>query len=819
MNPDSGESWRDSEETYKAFGDSELEGLANKSFVTPADTEMKTVTPVSSGLKGFSSGSSSSFRSSFDDEDTMPVDAEGNLFGKYRVLNKLGGGGMGFVWLVEHVRLKQQRALKVIKSEVADNPSNLLRFRREAEIQAKLSQHPNAVLVYDTDLVGKFAYIEMHRLEGQTLKKRLEAMGPMPPSTVLWILGELCAVLGEAHRLGIVHRDIKPQNIMVVPDSSTGRGERVKVLDFGIAKIIKDAASDTASMSLHTEAYLGTYPYSSPEQLGHTLPGQTEAVIDHRSDIYSLGVLLYEMLAGARPFSGNATKILYDHAHTPPPPFARSAPEINVPPDVEAVVLRCLEKDPANRPQSADELFRLFKEAVKRAKAANTVVVAGGVDVIEEEDSVDSIEKADFPFDDGEVSDSVEVAPFSGTVVAPPKPVPLREETRPADRWRIRRRTVAGAIAASVLGVAMGLVLWQRHEPTIPPSVLAWLEDHNLERAGKALTRGWPVRVKRKDRPLQYLVLNGSFYLPEGYEPDTSSGTGEWGLPKILTSNKTGSRFILIEGGEFRMGAFDDQYPFDDAEKPGHQVTLSSYYMQEYEVTIDEFSRFCQDTHLGDSLGQAKSFYRELNKLKDDREVPKSLISEYPATGVTHRLAEQYAQQVGGELPSEAQWEFAARSRGEPQLYVWGNDRKGAVEGPDQKANVNNANGQLAAVRSTWSTDRTNQGIYGMTGNAREWCRDDWQSYPHSVPERDPVQKPKEGKDPQYVIRGGSFMTPTETARVTWRGDCAQCAYKAKADDDFEDVGFRVVLEVLACPAPPSSGGKVAASPVQGVRR
>ncbi|MHB1560615.1 MAG: serine/threonine-protein kinase, partial [Isosphaeraceae bacterium] len=390
MDPDSmADASDESDATYQAFDSSGEAASPRRRPESPSRTEFQAETPARRGPEGFggsarwtaegfdsNASAPDAFRSS---DDVIPVDSQGNFFGKYRVLSKVGGGGMGHIWLVEHVRLKRQSALKVMKSELADNADNLLRFQREAEILAQLSRHPNAVPVHDADIVGKFAYIEMDYLPGQNLKQRLDDAGLMTLHDVAWFLDEACAVLGEAHARAIVHRDIKPTNVMIVPDPSAPRGERVKVLDFGIAKIIRDAALDTASMSLQTEGFLGTYPYSSPEQLGLPLPGRREpAPVDLRSDIYSLGVLLYEMLVGTRPFSGLPTKLLYDHVHTPPPPFSELAPEVHIPAEVEAIVRRCLEKDPGDRFQSVDDLLRAFRAAVEATEAAVEVTHGSG---------------------------------------------------------------------------------------------------------------------------------------------------------------------------------------------------------------------------------------------------------------------------------------------------------------------------------------------------------------------------------------------------------------------------------------------------------
>lgn len=782
MATDSDEEKSDPEATYQAFESSGPGEPRRRSTTLPGGIDE---TPATDRRESDRRTSSAAGR--LQEEDSIPVDVEGHLFGKYRVLQRIGGGGMGFVWLVEHVGFEQRRALKIIKSDVADNPVNLDRFRREARILAKLSGHPNAVLVYDTNVVGKFAYIEMDYLEGQTLKNRLEQVGPMPMAEVAWFLGELCAVLGEAHALGIVHRDIKPQNIMIVPDAAAARGERVKVLDFGIAKIIRDAAATTASMSLNTEGFLGTYPYSSPEQLGLPLPGRREPEsVDARSDIYSVGVLLYEMLAGVRPFSGALTRILYDHAHTPPPPFEESAPGSVIPADVEAVVRRCLEKDPARRFQSVRELIEGFRTA------------AGLGPSIPDDGSTQAVATATAPLPD---------------VARRPSVSQGRRVTSALSR---RNVMTVGALVVAAACVAL-LVAPRRDRGPAPPQPTAapWIADWLRARGFEPLSeegldgRGWPRTIRRASgEPGGNLALTSGYYLPADFEADSSSGTGAEGLPKVLTSRKAAGRFVLLEGGTFTMGAFDATFPFDkDTEQPGHQVTLSGFYMQETEVSIGDFARFCEDRGLRRQSPEVGTFFDEWDKLADVKRVQdKEKLRDHPAAGVSHRIAVAYARWIGGDLPTEAQWEFAARSGGRPRLHVWADDPQGG-ETISMLAHVADWDASWSCeVGFRGNRDRTEQGLLHMAGNVREWCRDAWRTY-RGESQVDPVAEPEGGDShPRFAIRGGSYATPTETARVTWRGDSPGHAYRLVEEGTDEDLGFRVVLPVLACPPGPPAG-------------
>ena len=294
------------------------------------------------------------------------------LFDRYRLLEKIGEGGMGEVWRVWHVNLEAERALKLIKPELAQNDKGWRRFQREARLMAKIN-HPNAVAVYDFGRTQSVGYIEMEFVRGRSLTDVLKDNRdkPMPLDWTAQVLDQLCAVLQEAHghideKTGqprpIIHRDLKPSNLMLVERKGDTGPPRLKVLDFGIAKIAEDEGSPelTGAGDL-----VGTPAFMSPEQIrgGFEKDGNTHD-IDGRSDLYSTGVVLYQLLTGALPFRGSKMALLAAHLNNAPMPMKEANPKAGVPPEVERVVLRCLEKDPAKRPQTARELAEDFRRVV-----------------------------------------------------------------------------------------------------------------------------------------------------------------------------------------------------------------------------------------------------------------------------------------------------------------------------------------------------------------------------------------------------------------------------------------------------------------------
>src|SRR5918993_3263688 len=264
------------------------------------------------------------------------------LAGKYRIDERLSEGGMGCVYRATHVLMEKALAVKVLHPALAADDNIVARFTREARAASRIS-HPHAITVTDFgEAENGVVFLVMEYLRGRTLKEVIRSDGPMPLRRAAEIVRQVAGALEAAHNEGVVHRDLKSDNIML---EETPGGDWAKVLDFGIAKIKETAEGQDPALTA-PNLIIGTPQYMSPEQCSQA------SEIDSRSDIYSLGVIIYELLAGHAPFTGDSpTAIMMQHLQEPPPSLLEERPDL--PPEVGRIVARALAKRPEDRFQKA----------------------------------------------------------------------------------------------------------------------------------------------------------------------------------------------------------------------------------------------------------------------------------------------------------------------------------------------------------------------------------------------------------------------------------------------------------------------------------
>ena len=357
-----------------------------------------------------------------------------HLSDRYELGEILGFGGMSEVHMARDVRLSRDVAIKVLRADLARDPAFYLRFRREAQNAAAMN-HPSIVAVYDTGEAetdtGPLPYIVMEYVEGETLRDLVRREGPLPPRRAMEIIADVCAALDFSHRNGIVHRDMKPANVMLNLSGA------VKVMDFGIARAIADSSSPMTQ----TAAVIGTAQYLSPEQ------ARGEQV-DARSDVYSVGCVLFEILTGEPPFIGDSpVAVAYQHVREDP--RLPSQVQHGIPRELDSIVLKAMSKNPANRYQSAAEMRSdLIRVLGGQRPAAPTVMT--------EEDRTSIIGSIDAPPADARQNGA-----------DAPAPAPLvrtggggRRRAQPTTSRR-SVRWIAAVGAALVAIVAIGAYLWQ----------------------------------------------------------------------------------------------------------------------------------------------------------------------------------------------------------------------------------------------------------------------------------------------------------------------------------------------------------------------
>jgi serine/threonine protein kinase/formylglycine-generating enzyme required for sulfatase activity len=736
------------------------------------------------------------------------------LYSKYLVLRKLGFGAMGDVWLVRHAALKNEHALKVVVPNFATNRLALVRFQREFEVMATL-RHEHAVAIYDACIDDDGGYIDMEFIDGPTIhevlgsargRAGLDPTAPlMPLDWVVRILDQLSDVLQVAHQKGIVHRDLKPSNMMLVGGRSPGR-EFLKVLDFGIAKVRDDpegvVGRDLEAAEHKTQGFIGTPSYGSPEQ------AMGSEDIDGRSDLYSVGIMLYEFVTGRLPFRGNHWQVVSQNANTPPPPFAEANPKLRPMPVLEQAIFRVLAKDPNDRPQTARELHDEIQRAVQATLAPG-------------EPGVTPPTWKAFPAQAPPWTPDATPAPThrdqpreppltqADTLIAPPGTDRPRGFDRPAelDEATETRGTSArnltipiGVIACLTLLVLLIVVLRATGpDPTDPtPGILGrveptkkpvdfetyWPDDYRpVEGYNQGLP--WPEKVRRSTDEAVFVKLGDGIYIPESFEPDPKAGLAVDGWPKTIL--KGGIRFLRMPGGTWVMGAWDDPNAIGRADAPAHPVRLTGYYLQETEVTHGQVEDFLKRVDAATPTDWGRIFDSLKAKMGPE------LARRYPASNVSRELARRFARWLGGQLPTEAQWEYAARSLGQRRLYVWGDD-----PAPNPKLARIDADDATPSPVGSYSKanqgrDETDQGILDMAGNLQEMCRDAWiSSYiKNEAAALDPCTLASDPDRAPYSLRGAHYGSLGRECATTRRDD------KLAAADLAENMGFRLVVE---CP-------------------
>ena len=413
------------------------------------------------------------------------INLDTTLDERYLLERKLGQGGMGLVFKAHHKFIKTQHAIKVIIPELVGNdPSLAARFRQEAMAAAAI-RHPNTVSVTDYGVLqGTTPYLVMEFVEGRSLHDILSEQRRLSPVAAVEIMLAVCAGVAAAHRQGIVHRDLKPLNIMFRPGEPPG--ETLKVLDFGLAKI-KSGELLGSFVAAQTQGMMGSPFYMAPEQWG-------DEDIDVRADIYSLGVILYQMIAGDVPFKGKSVpSIMSMHLNAAPVPLAERG--IDVPPAIERAIQHALEKDPEKRPQSVDEFVAELREAMPqlgggdlREPGATTVQIGPSetmglnnhqaVRTGLQAEGIDSLKTvASMP--DALSTGALEAGPEAPVTVAEP---PADGEARAADGPDTGRQTPAETAGPFVAGQPTSARLFPQDAMTEPlsPDTFAEAEEERL---------------------------------------------------------------------------------------------------------------------------------------------------------------------------------------------------------------------------------------------------------------------------------------------------------------------------------------------------
>jgi serine/threonine protein kinase/formylglycine-generating enzyme required for sulfatase activity len=722
------------------------------------------------------------------------------LSGRYRLIRKIGEGGMGAIYGAVHTEMTRTCAIKLLTALSPGKEDAIARFKREAKMASRID-NVHAVTIYDFGQADDgMLFLAMEYIDGKPLSRVIAEQRILPIERVVHMTNQIAQALTAAHALPIIHRDLKPDNIMITRKG--GDPDFVKVLDFGIAKTVGDDGDNLTK----TGFVLGTPVYMSPEQLlGEEL--------DPRSDIYSLAIIVYEMLTGRLPFEGdNPQAVMMKRIMSEPVRLRAIAPSLSE--SLEHAVMSGLARNRDARTPTVEA----FAADLSRALHSGTQVMGGvvtgkltpqgegratsqlggsqtGVDSSPaftgqaESSRSTSGSRSDVNTwarteisPSGALSQRPELTPPQ--VSAPSVPIPgapstvrdLSESpvadqvvTKPERRnakWVVLGSVMILAVIAAIVYIVIrpgtasisGFALVVKGAPSGSQVFI-----NNVPR--EAVTADGALKVSGLDPgPLDVRVSH------EGFTDFMVTLTGNKGETQTCDAQLLpaaidyGGSMVAVPAGEFEMG--DNNHEAD--EKPQHKVTLPSYYIDKYEVTNAQYKKFCDAT---------RRAYPPNPPFDPGYFTTKS---DYPVLGVTFEEALAYASWAGKRLPTEEEWEKAASwdpvARRKRQ-YPWGD------EFTTNRANI--ATGHLVPV-SEETGDLSFYGVLNMAGNAAEWVDAPYKAYAGNQ-----TQDPDYNRD-ERVMRGGTFFAASkpDEARTSYRNHLPRVFPK----DFSAPVGMRCVV-------------------------
>jgi eukaryotic-like serine/threonine-protein kinase len=610
----------------------------------------------------------------------------GEKLGDYEITGSLGKGGFGTVYKAKGEE-DRDVAIKVLNTQALGNARVVKKFFHEAMILARLD-HPNITRLMEFFPDGDSYALVMEYVKGVELKDIIKKYkGPLPFDKGLRIAKQAADAFQYAHENGILHRDIKPGNILITEGT-----EDVKVMDFGIAKMSSTASHDTAAsmLSIH---------YVPPERFDKSRD------IDVRSDIYSLGLVFYEIFAGRRPFTATETsQIMFSHLNQIPDPPSKHVEHL--PPQISDAIAKSLEKDP-------DDRFNDFREFYN---------------------ALEDIDQADFDDATAFVDPDATLIDASLSITDYKSDEPEEDpEKRLVDLDKKKRNPVLIIAIVALVLIAGGIGGFFAMQSKKAPAPVTSTTVPVVQKVAETPPAPAPV-VK---------VVEGT---------ENSKGYGEIEHP----ADK--SKMVVIPDGEFTMGS--ESYT---AEKPIQKITLSKYYIDKYLVTNAMFTRFTEETgYQTDAEKEGAGLVRVGRRWKKVEgaswKSPDGLGTldgreDHPVSQVSHNDSLAYCNWAKKSLPTEAQWERAARGP-EGTEYPWGDS-----EPNDTTANFDNFVGETTPV-TEYEKGQSFYGVQDMAGNVYQWCLDWYATGQRS--DKDP-KGPETGTE--NVIKGGSFIEGMESLR------------------------------------------------------